>query len=447
MPNTFAFIQTLARMLSEDDIKRIFPVFLKDFYLHRYDYMPGSEKVTTDNISQDGLIADGQFSFVTPEGRRFVSTFEATSADKAGEVKYSLNIVYFLWDCIAFGSIVAATSYAAAYVFRLDWLVQLGWVGNVGYLMGTGLVGFLLWYFTMYRWRKYRYIYAIEQFKRYYANEQWIALADDVFPSPTDPYLEELRNQCIYHGFGLALVPADGKVRVLVSPSRLGIYGKDRRMIEWITGQDWYKVMTQNIRTIANYPTKWPGPLTKVWNRTARPLQYLLLSPVKKIIQKTSVSSKHIAEVTWSKYMSGQSIQKWITSLALFLISAMVYLVFTYHETTIEDIVERYEENPENVYILPTPDDLPNPNGIPKQYPEYPEHSKITPNTTPSKPIIKSYTSSDIPTINLSGIEEESGAQKDSCNLFDSIRGWIIVDNRYVDRDLAERRAEILELF
>ena len=50
---------------------------------------------------------------------------------------------------------------------------------------------------------RYRYIYAVEQFKKYHADEQWVAIGEDVFENPNDKYLKELKKQCVYNGFGL----------------------------------------------------------------------------------------------------------------------------------------------------------------------------------------------------------------------------------------------------
>ncbi len=433
-------------MLTEDDIKRIFPKYLKGFYLNRYEYVPGTESITTDNIAQGGIVADGQFSFFTPEGQHFVSTFEATSADKAGEVKYTLNMVYFLWDCVAFGTLTAAIAYAVAYFSRFTWLVQLGVAGNAGYLMGFWLIGFLSWFFTMRGWRKYRYIYAIEQFKRYYADEQWIALADDVFPAPQDPYLEVLREQCIYHGFGLAIVSANGAVRVVVAPSRLGLYGKDRHPVQWITQRNWYKTMVHNVNVIAQYRPKLPSPLTRTWNKTKRPVQHLLLAPLSKTVRQVASTSRQTAEATWERFMSSQPIQKQLVFVASLFITVLVYRVFSYHEVRVEEIADLSGGNPEDQpgYLYEGEDSKPC--GVPKQYPEPAPAATLTthPETTPPPPTIghASTASADIPTIDISGIEGEADPASQPCYPYRNLRGWIIADNQFANRQLAESRAE-----
>ncbi|MEL6943603.1 MAG: hypothetical protein AAFO82_13110, partial [Bacteroidota bacterium] len=78
---------------------------------------------------------------------------------------------------------------------------------------------------------RYHYIYAVEQFKRYHADEQWIAVGEDIFTGPTDPKLLELRDQCIKNGFGLIEVRADLVPFILITPSRETIL-KNRKQFD-----------------------------------------------------------------------------------------------------------------------------------------------------------------------------------------------------------------------
>ncbi|MCS7037677.1 MAG: hypothetical protein NZM41_13500 [Saprospiraceae bacterium] len=434
-------------MITEDDIKRLFPKFLRHFYLHRYDYQPGTEALQLDNVAAGGLIADGVFSFTTSDGRPFFCAFEATSMDKAGEVKYALNTWYFLWDCLAFGSVTAAVAYAIAYGIRFEWLLHLDWTGNAGFVLGMGIIGALIWSFAMRSWRKYRYIYAIEQFKQYHADEQWIALADDVFPAPNDPYLEELRNQCIYHGFGLALVSADGKVRALVAPSRLGLYGKDRRMVHWITQRSWYQAMAHNVGVLANYrPGKMPGVLTRARNKVMRPFQYLVLGRLGKTAGQAASDSREAIEAAWGRYMGSQGVQKWVFLLSCLLIGMLAYRVFTYHEVTVEEVADLSSGNPEDQYGFLYEGEGLNSRGIPKQYPDRLERQPLAPTTAPPPPKPPApIGGEEIPTINLSGIEDEPDPVQQPCHPYRNLRGWILADNILVQKELAIKRAEVLK--
>jgi hypothetical protein len=350
-----------------------------------------------DNVSESGLVADGMLRFKKTDGAYFICTYEATSLEKSGEVKYVLNVAYFLWDCLAFGAMLSAMLYAWFYAARLPWLAGLQVAGNIGLLLGIGGMGFLGWYFTMQKWRKYRYIYAIEQFKRYFADEQWIALGADVFIAPHDPYMEELKQQCIYNGFGLAVVNWDGAVRTLSTPSRLGIFGKDRRMVHWVTRSDWYRIMSKNVAVAAKTRPPVPEQYKILWNKIWRPIQHNLLEPARKFLWAALRQPLQTGAGGFDRYMKGHSVQKWIFGFGLTLVLLLGYRVLNYTEDNYVDpatlIEQTQQPNPEEEpgYLI---DDEPVPykGGVPKQYP-----SKKRPKA--KKP------QEDIQIINLSGDE------------------------------------------
>jgi hypothetical protein len=353
--------------LTEQEVKQRFIPFLRDFYRQRYEPVYGSEAVSLDNVSSGGVVADGKMSFRKSDGSPFVCTYEATSLDRAEEVKYMLNVSYFIWDCIAFGTMFTAAFYVFFYGTRRPWLYSLQWTGNLGLLIGLFIIGFFGWYFTMQKWRKYRYIHAIGQFKQYFADEQWVALAEDVFPSPVDPYLIELREQCVYHGFGLAIVSATQNVRILVAPSRLGVYGKDRQMAHWITRADWYR----QVSTVAR--VRPPDQVTVLWNRITRPVTYLLADPIRRVFSRAFGQNTN----TYTRFMGAQTIQKWITGLGLAILSPLLFKVATFRimdEANLQELQEwRSKDNPEDEpgYKIDG-EAIPYnavPPGVPKQYP------------------------------------------------------------------------------
>jgi hypothetical protein len=432
-------------MLSENDIKRAFQPFLKEFYKYRYEYRPDSVETELDKVGTGGIIADGMVSFRKEDGNRFVCTYEATSADKAAEVKFSLNVLYFTWDCLAFGAVFAAIAYAFAYIVYLPWLAGLQWSGNLGFVLGMSIIGFLGWYFSMQGWRKYRYIYAIEQFKRYFADEQWIALAEDVFPAVTDPYFKELKSQCVYNGFGLALVSEREPVRVINAPSRLGIFGKDRKMVQWVTRTQAFQTMAQNVGSLKQYKPALPDEYTQQWNKLWRPLRYLLLDPVKRTLWKAVSKPLGPSNGAFDRYMRGQSVQKWVFTFALLAIAPLAYQVLTIREDDVRDVIEVPDENPEDQYgYLYEGANRPirDPRGITRQDPE----------PVYTEPVIQTINLSgdndqeEVPTIDLSGgIEAEPAETEVLCPAHLKQRGWIIQDNSYLNKTFADERAAVLQ--
>ncbi len=441
--------------LSEDEVKRRFVPFLREFYRQRFEPMPGSEAVELDNVGEGGLVADGKMTFRKADGSPFVCTYEATSRDKAQEVKFSVNEQYLLWDAAAFAAIAAAVLYAAFYAARREWLIDLRLEGNLGLLLGLTLIAFLFWFFLFRGWRKYRYIYALEQFKQYQADEQWVAIAEDVFPAPTDPYLTELRNQCVFSGFGLAIVTAENGVRPLSNPSRLGIYGEDRQITHWVTRADWYQAITQSPGGIVRFRP--PDALTVAWNKVSRPVRYLLMEPAKKYALAAFRRPIGQTATAYNRFMSGQQVQKWICALAFLLLIPLAWRVVHSRTDQLADLEKLTEwrtgENPEDQPgYRPSDEIIPyggEPTGVPKQFAETKQEAESTINLSGDD---------DPPTINLSGDEEEptsaNGIEKegatappslpDLCAALAGQHGWLVQDNVFITRANATDRVAAL---
>lgn len=444
--------------LTEDQVKHKFVPFLKDFYRNRYEPQPNSIQTSLDNVGEGGVVADGMMTFRKKDDTLFTCTYEATSRDKVKEVKYELNLSYFLWDCATFGAVCAAVLYLGFYAANRPWLFALGWPGNFGFMIGVGMIGFFCWYFFMNNWRKYRYIYAIEQFKRYAADEQWVAIADDVFPAPTDPYLIELKNQCVYNGFGLAIVPAEGGVRVLNAPSRLGVFGKDRRLMHWVTRAQWYQSISSGLGATAKIGDKAPGSLTILWNQISRPFQYLIVDPLKKYVWV--VLSKPFGQTAsaYTRFMSGQRVQKGIFFLALGLLAYFTIQVLTIKDEDIADIKTlqpwKGGANPEDEPgYTPSDESVPSSGispGVPKQYATKIEQEVPTID-------LSGKDEEDVPTINLTAEPDKpepkspktfSESEKkpadnttaDACGQLQGKKGWIIQDNTFTTRTFAQNR-------
>lgn len=223
--------------ISEKEITKSTLKFLKRHY--RYRERDGLTELSADRRGAGGIVADGFVSFPKPGGELFQATFEATSLDKRHEVAYQLRRPLLRWDASAAAALLAAGTYA--YGFYASWwsLARLGLWGCLA-LVAFFFTLFYFAYLLLGRsWRRYRYIYAVEQFKQYFADEQWIAIGEDVFANlHQDPYYQELRRQCILHGFGLVVVRADGRPMMQMTPARVDTFKDKRRNIALLEAGD-----------------------------------------------------------------------------------------------------------------------------------------------------------------------------------------------------------------
>lgn len=166
------------------------------------------------------------------EGEDFRATIEATSRDSQHEVRFQLWRSLLKWDSAACAAAFVATGFTALYVQDVLPMKQFALAVWVGFLLVAFLLTAPLFYVLLSPMRRYRYIYAIEQFKQYYADEQWVAIAEDVFSNyHDDRYYLELRGQCIYNGFGLLVVRENKPPIMQVTPSRQDLFSNRRQLI------------------------------------------------------------------------------------------------------------------------------------------------------------------------------------------------------------------------
>ncbi len=216
--------------LTENVLKKTTLKFLRRYYKfrNRADEKPLEAK--TDVASEDGIIADGFMRIPLPDEKEdFIVTFEATSYDKIGEIRFRILYSRLIWDTLAVSSIIVLMLIAG--------LMEFGWKPLFDFPQGVFFVG--VWTIIFGIWEifrrffskmpRYRYIYAVEQFKKYFANEQWIAVGEDAVELLLPEELKELKNQCIYNGLGLLLVDDDLKINPLTTPSREVVIKKKRK--------------------------------------------------------------------------------------------------------------------------------------------------------------------------------------------------------------------------
>ena len=217
--------------LSEDIIKRATLAFMKTYY--KFRPRNGETVINYDLMHASGVILDGQLTFPKEDGSLFVATFEATSASTAAEILYRVQKKQLIWDGVAAGSIAMLVPIGVLWVINLWSVSQLGWAFSILMIISSFLLGFLAYQFFSKNSGRYRYIYAIEQFKQYHADEQWVALGNDVFTDPMDTNFSELKLQCVKNGFGLVTVDREEHVNLLITPAREEVFGNKRRALKF----------------------------------------------------------------------------------------------------------------------------------------------------------------------------------------------------------------------
>lgn len=221
--------------LSEDVIKRVTLPFLRGYYKFRSDLMESDLEAGNllescyDKTTPEGYMIDGYITFRQRTGGAFIATFEATSADKKDELYYKILYPLIIWDGLAVSSILLTCLLTLSYA--LKWF-DFKTVGLMLLILGSffllSLLTLLLRFFVLVVFKgadRYHYIYAIEQFKKYTANEKWIIFGEEVFSSSDDPYFMELRDQCVKGGFGLVRIAKDLQITKILTPARIYLTG------------------------------------------------------------------------------------------------------------------------------------------------------------------------------------------------------------------------------
>jgi len=235
--------------LSENNIKRVSLSFLKSYY--RYRPRKGKSKLQTNMRAAGGVVVDGHLSFSLEDDSEFVATVEATSYMTRDEVRYRPHRELITWDGLAIGLILAAVGLSIAHATGAISIPNMG--GWLLWLAGLIVAVFLfqLFYRLLFgNLRRYRYIYAVEQFKRYYADEQWIAIGEDVFSSSEDPFFQELREQCIYNGFGLIIVDLELRCKAHITPSRNDLFKSRRDVLEFFSLEELARRLETSTRKV-----------------------------------------------------------------------------------------------------------------------------------------------------------------------------------------------------
>jgi len=262
----------MAYILSEENIKHCTLGFLKSYYKNNSSRGFGTAEAKLDMVTAEGIVADGYLKFSVgeestgtnwsdliedtakstqkkkpkpkqkttqekkpktekkPKQADFLATFEATSQETAEEIQYKVQNTLLLIDALVIGLMIAAGSYGYNYLRDQFTLNELGffkfWAGFLAVLLAS-----LLGYILIFRFfPRYRYIYALAQFDRYRADEQWVSYGEDVFSNPENKYLIELKKQCVRKGYGLISVNAQLQPFLVITPAREEKGGARKRM-------------------------------------------------------------------------------------------------------------------------------------------------------------------------------------------------------------------------
>lgn len=237
----------MMNQITEENIKKSVLKFLRGYYKN----WPRSSdiEISSDLRGAGGIVADGFLVFKEESGRNFIITFEATDYHHRDELRFKILKSLLFWDTLAMAYVSVALLFILAHVQK--WLALLPhyfWWGVV--LLQVLIAGFgVIWYQILRHLPRYRYIYAIEQFNQYFADDQWVAYAHDVFSGYEDPNYKELRRQCIHNGFGMLEVDDELRVKLHMAPSIDDPeFQLKRRVVQFFTKNDFTQFVQKNIQ-------------------------------------------------------------------------------------------------------------------------------------------------------------------------------------------------------
>lgn len=279
---------------SEQDIRRLAIGRLRMYYRLRPRRDWNGMQVADKPHRFQGITIDARLTYVEPGGSNFIATVEATSLNKREEVDYSFNWfrwlgesvclitfvlanilgLLFLWGILDLGTatslleqgdgLLADAGARPSFWSRVgDLLVVLFGDPALSAVYETEVEGFNLlhnpivagskwtlakiflffWFlsaaFLLLFPKRYRYIYAIEQFKRFYANDQWVAISYELYDKHNDARYIELHDQCARYGFGLMELEPDRNWRILLAPKRGDYFtGLRQQLPAWVQNLD-----------------------------------------------------------------------------------------------------------------------------------------------------------------------------------------------------------------
>lgn len=246
--------------LSENTIKQITLGYLKSFYSHR----PRSAQALTvtgmDMRGEDGVVADGFIRYGLKDGTFFNATFEATSYETKDEIIYRPRHFHSFWDALVVVSLLIPVLFSIAHISDYYPLVADNNEAffNRMVVLHLGILGTVLFFISIFRHLpRYRNIHAIEQFKQYHADDQWVAYGYDVFDGTKKKYKKELVHQCTKYGFGLIEITPQRKPKLVIAPSRAENFVPKKAFLGLLPHAQWQDTIRD--------ATKGPWKKAKAW--------------------------------------------------------------------------------------------------------------------------------------------------------------------------------------
>ncbi|MTB51418.1 hypothetical protein [Lewinella sp. W8] len=218
---------------TEQNIRRLALGFLRQHYKFRPRSATSGTRVVDKPHFYKGVIIDARLAFQKPNLDWFIATIEATGLEERHEIEYRVNVARI---CVHAG-IITLTGMA---IFLALTLVQgesvWQWFGRpdvyyfLAYVFVLSFVGTALLLSTL---KYYRYIYAVAQFMRFYADAQWIAYDAAIFEGDDHARrkarkFRELQRQCVRFGFGLIEIREGHAPVSRLEPSQIDQFGGSR---------------------------------------------------------------------------------------------------------------------------------------------------------------------------------------------------------------------------
>ncbi|MFN7117034.1 MAG: hypothetical protein ACK4TA_09570 [Saprospiraceae bacterium] len=221
------------QILTEREVQKISLSALRSYY--RFRVKTDVPELISDVRGTGGIIADVQYSFPLEDGTRFMATLEATGIDSKDEVYYRRWEGFLVVESLAFAIFTIGLTFLVLHILKKELVIHHSTFFIIMMLLGAISLTALCFYGLMRNLPRYRYIYAVEQFKQYFADEQWISISEDVFPDQQNKYFQELRRQCIRYGFGLIQIDKNRKPQLLLAPARRDVFQHRRRNVVFYT--------------------------------------------------------------------------------------------------------------------------------------------------------------------------------------------------------------------